>query len=295
MMVSSDEADKNVCANCGIAGVDNIRMEDCDGCDLVKYCSDNCREEHREEHREECQKKADKLHDKRLFTQPDGTHLGECPICFLPMPLDASKTTFMSCCGQTICNGCCYAHMMSNKHNRVKASRCLFCRTSAMDVEEYRKRRNERIEANDPAVLSFRGLEYYEAGDYDKALKYWTKAAELGYAEAHHRLGYQYYEGVGVDKDEKRGAYHWEKAAIGGHPQSRYNLALYDEENGNMEKAARHWIIAANLGCGESMKELLEAYKNGYFTKEEYGATLRAHQAAVGATKSAQRDAAEKD
>jgi hypothetical protein len=36
-------------------------------------------------------------------------------------------------------------------------------------------------------------------------------------------------------------------------------------------------------------------YKKGYITKEEYGATLRTHQAAVGSTKSAQRDAAEKD
>jgi len=81
-MVSAEEADENVCANCGIAGVDDIRLEECDACDLVKYCSDDCREEHREQHHEECKRRADKLHDKRLFTQPDGTHKGECPICF---------------------------------------------------------------------------------------------------------------------------------------------------------------------------------------------------------------------
>ena len=62
-----------------------------------------------------------------------------------------------------------------------------------------------------------------------------------------------------------------------------------------MERAVKHFIIAANLGCGKSMKSLLEAYKDGHITKEKYRATLRAHQAAVGATKSAQRDAAEKD
>ena len=28
-----------VCANCGIAQVDDIKLEECDGCDLVKYCS----------------------------------------------------------------------------------------------------------------------------------------------------------------------------------------------------------------------------------------------------------------
>ena len=60
------------------------------------------------------------------------------------------------------------------------------------------------------------------------------------------------------------------------------------------KEAVKHWIIAANLGCGEAMKELLEAYKNGYITKEKYGTTLRAHQAAVDAMKSSQRDAAER-
>ena len=114
-MVSAEEtaADENVCANCGIAGVDNVRLEECEGCDLVKYCSTKCREDHRDHHKEECKKRADKLHDKRLFTQPDGTHLGECPLCFLPMPLDPTNT-FMSCCGQTICDGCCYANLKSN-------------------------------------------------------------------------------------------------------------------------------------------------------------------------------------
>ena len=38
------------CANCGIAGVDDIKLEECNDCDLVKYCSDKCREEHREQH-----------------------------------------------------------------------------------------------------------------------------------------------------------------------------------------------------------------------------------------------------
>ena len=46
-------ADKNVCANCGIAEVDEIKLDECTDCDLVKYCGDKCRDEHREEHEEE--------------------------------------------------------------------------------------------------------------------------------------------------------------------------------------------------------------------------------------------------
>jgi tetratricopeptide (TPR) repeat protein len=294
-MVSTEEADKDVCANCGIAGVDNIRLEECDGCDLVKYCSTNCREEHREQHDQDCKKRADKLHDKRLFTQPDSTHRGECPICFLPTPVGPKKSTFMACCGQTICNGCCYAHVMSNKHDTVKRTRCLFCRTPTSDDKEYEKRKKERIEANDPAALSFWGTEYYLKGDFDKALKYFTKAAELGDAEAHAKLGQMYGDGEVAEKDEEKAAYHWEKAAIGGHPDARYYLAYVEAKNGNMDRGVKHFVIAANLGYDKSMKALLPFYKGGFITKEEYGATLRTHQAAVDATKSAQRDAAEKD
>ena len=287
-------ADENVCANCGIAGVDNIKLEECHDCDLVRYCSDKCKEDHREQHSEECEKRADKLHEKRLFTQPDGTHLGECPICFLPMPLQKEKSAFASCCGQLICKGCGVFHMASNKHDIVKASRCPFCRTPGTDKEEYEKRKKERIEANDPAVLSKKGEECFDEGDYDKALQYWTKAAELGNAEAHFKLGSIYMDGEGVEKDMGKAAYHWEKAAIGGHPNARYNLAIVEAKNDNTERAVKHLIIAANLGHDKSMKALLPSYKAGYITKEQYGATLRTHQAAVDATKSSQREAAER-
>jgi tetratricopeptide (TPR) repeat protein len=290
---AEEEAEKEVCANCGIAGVDDIKLEECDGCDLVKYCSDNCREEHRERHEEECKKRSAKLHDDDLFTQPDGIHLEECPLCFLPMPLDESKHSFVSCCGQTICDGCVYAHVTSNIHDLVKAATCAFCRTLTSDVEEYGKRKKERIEANDPAVLCHMGSKHYNAGDYDKAFEYYTKAAESRYPEAHYRLGYMYMEGEGPAKDKDKAIYHYEKAAIDGHPVARFNLGCHEEDNGRLERAVKHYIIAAKLGEEDAMKYLLSLYKDGYITKEEYEATLRSHQAAIDATKSAQRDAAE--
>src|SRR6056300_448821 len=122
-MSSVAEADADTCcANCGIAEVDDIKLKDCDGCDLVKYCSDKCRGEHREQHDEECQKRQAELHDNKLFNQPDGSHRGECPICFLPKPLDPEKSTFKSCCSVSICNGCVYVHRKSNGGDR-----CPFC------------------------------------------------------------------------------------------------------------------------------------------------------------------------
>ena len=71
--VEIDDVDE-VCACCGIAAVDDIKLKDCDGgCDLVKYCGDGCQENHREQHEEECNKRKAELHDKELFTQPDIT------------------------------------------------------------------------------------------------------------------------------------------------------------------------------------------------------------------------------
>jgi tetratricopeptide (TPR) repeat protein len=213
------------------------------------------------------------------------------------MPVENEKSTFMECCGQTICSGCIHWNFrekfLNGIRDEVKASQCVFCRTPSTDKEEYQKRKKERIEANDPGVLRFVGSECHQARDYDKALKYLTKAAELGDTEAHSRLGCIYSNGEGVEKDEDKGVYHFEKAAIGGHPQARHNLSIIEAKNGNIERALKHSIIAANLGHDKSMKGLLPIYKEGYVTKEEYGDTLRAHQAAINATKSSQREAAE--
>ena len=99
--------------------------------------------------------------------------------------------------------------------------------------------------------------------------------------------------GEGVEEDEEKMVYHWEVAAISGHPRARHNLGAFEEDNGNMERAVKHFIIAAKLGLEESMKALWTYYSFGHITKEDLDATLRTHHAAVDAMKSAHRDAAE--
>ncbi|KAL7531646.1 hypothetical protein ACHAXR_004147, partial [Thalassiosira sp. AJA248-18] len=61
----------------------------------------------------------------------------------------------------------------------------------------------------------------------------------------------------------------------------------------HIERSVRHHIIAANLGHDGSMKQLKEVFTRGYVSKEDLASALRAHKAAVDATKSPQRDAAE--
>jgi TPR repeat protein len=159
--------------------------------------------------------------------------------------------------------------------------------------EENKKRRIRRIKANDPDAISYTGTKLYHEGDYVTAFDHLTKAAELGDAESYYQLGCMYMTGEGVEKDEENAVYHYEKAAIGGHPDARHNLACYEGRNGNIERAVKHFIIAANLGDEESMKALWLHYSAGDITKEDLEATLRTHQAAVDAMKSQQREEAE--
>jgi len=226
--------------------------------------------------------------------QPDGTHLGECPLCFLSMPIDLGKSIFWTCCSETICNGCIHANYMSNINDKVKAKRCPFCREPApRGKDEANKRVMKRIKANDPDAINYMGAQRYDQGDYDAAFNYATKAAELGNAAAHYQLGIMFGDGEGVEKDEEKAVFHFEKAAIGGHPQARHELACYEGRNGNAKRAVRHLIIAANLGNVGSMKALWGAFNEGDITKEDLDATLRSHQDALNAMKSAQRDAAD--
>ncbi len=289
------EAKDEVCACCGIAAVDDVKLKDCnDGCDLVKYCSDNCQKNHREQHEDECKKKLAEMHGKQLFTQPDISHLGECPICCLPMPIDMRKSTFMGCCCKIICMGCKHANQKRENEQGLE-QRCPFCREPAPESEEgHYKNVMKRVKKHDPVAMTHKGRKYAREGDYGKSFEYFTKATELGDVEAHVCLATLYYNGDGVEKDEKKAVYHWEQAAIGGHPHARCALGSHEKKiNGRFERAAKHFIIAANLGDDDSLKHIKALFVQGIVSKEDYAAALRGHQAAVDATKSAEREAVE--
>mmetsp|Transcript_29494 Transcript_29494/g.46316 ORF Transcript_29494/g.46316 Transcript_29494/m.46316 type:complete len:304 (+) Transcript_29494:114-1025(+) len=280
------------CASCGIAEIDDIKLKQCDDCDLVRYCSDECQKEHKSQHEEACKKRAAELRDKLLFKQPESTHLGDCPICCLPMPVGSTcLTCFCNCCSQTICIGCDYEYQ---KQERGRRPSCAFCRQPLPKIDkEYRKQRMKRIEANDPAAMCQEGKkEQHEKGNYRRAFEYYAKAAALGNVEAQCNLGYLYHVGQGVEKDRVKKMYYLEEAAIGGHPEARYNLGCEEWSNGNAERAVKHWIIAVKQGYDKAVKQLMNVFKAGIFSKEDLAAALRAHQAALDATKSPQRELA---
>ena len=292
-MSDGNAVDKLCCASCGIEEVDDIKLKECDACDLVRYCSDGCQREHKSQHEEACKKRAAELRDELLFRQPDSSHRGDCLICCLPMPLDRSKSTIMTCCSIVICDGCEHANQMREIEGKLQQT-CPFCRKpTPSTVEEGDKQRMKRVEANDPVSMRNEGVDHYDKGDYSSAFECFTKSAELGDAEAHHSLALLYHKGHGVEKDRGKDIYHMEEAAIGGHPKARSNLAWHELKNDNIERAVKHLIVAATLGCDLSIKALMRMFKEGDVKKEVLAAALRAHQAAVDATKSPQREAAE--
>ena len=58
-------------------------------------------------------------------------------------------------------------------------------------------------------------------------------------------------------------------------------------------RAVKHLIISSTQGYDGAIKALMKAFKRGFLEKEDLAAALRAHQAAVDATKSPQRREAE--
>eukprot|EP00984_Skeletonema_dohrnii_P006568 scaffold2352_cov90-Skeletonema_dohrnii-CCMP3373.AAC.7 len=281
------------CASCGKSEVDEVKLKECADCDLVRYCSDECQENHTAQHEEACKKRAAELRDEILFKQPESSHHGDCPICCLPMPLDESKSTMHLCCSKVICNGCSHANNLRIKEERREYT-CLFCREPVLStVEERDKRRTKRIEVNDPVAMCREGVKQYVKADYSSALEYFTRAAELENVEAHHQLSLMYYNGHGVEKDRGKEVHHLEEAAIRGHPSARYNLGCHEWDNGNTERAVTHWIIAAAQGRDDAIIPLMDEFRSGIVSKDDLAAALRAHQAAVDATKSPQREAAE--
>jgi TPR repeat protein len=285
---------KMYCASCGTAEIDDVKLKQCPDCDLVRYCSKKCQEDHRPEHKRECKERVAELRDEILFTQPKSTHLGDCPICFLPLPIDVDKSNFQACCSKTICLGCFYTNRERQVEQRLQET-CPFCRHPVpASKEEFDRNKMKRVEKNDRVAIRELGTACSIEEDDESAFEYWTKAAELGDVDAQHFLSCSYLAGLGVEKDEKKQVYHAEEAAIAGHPLARHNLAVYEGNNGRIDRAVKHLIIGANLGHDDSIQALKQYYVHGFVSKDDFAAALRAHQAAVDATKSQQREEAAK-
>ena len=192
MSAAAEEEDKVLCASCGTAEGDDIKLKRCNGCFLVRYCGAKCQKEHWSQHKKECKRRAAELRDEILFKQPESSCYGDCPICCLPLPIDPEKSVSMTCCSKRICNGCNYVNTRREIEERL-GHKCPFCRAAVPSTqEESKKDLMKRIEANDPYAICQMGTKKYEEGDSEAAFEYFTNAVALGDADAHYQLSCLY-------------------------------------------------------------------------------------------------------
>jgi len=307
MSTVNNKNDVSVCANCGKEGANNI----CNKCKQVKYCNAVCKKVHKKKHKKDCEeyirlatekhneklRLAADLHDEKLFKEPPSQY-GDCPICFLRLPLPETGRRYKSCCGKTICSGCNHAPVYDNQGNEVADKKCPFCRTIfPKSVEEGTEREKKRAENGDSIAIHSLG-NYYRDGkygfpqDHTKALELFHQAGELGHSIAYNNIGFAYLNGEGVEVDKKKAVHYWELAAMGGVAQARHNLGCIERDAGNIDRAQKHYMIAIRGGNDGSLDTIKQMYLQGDASKDVYMTALQAYQEYLGEIKSAQRDEA---
>tara|TARA_R110000824_G_C14840086_1_gene638880 strand:- start:7 stop:609 length:603 start_codon:yes stop_codon:yes gene_type:complete len=112
-----------------------------------------------------------------------------------------------------------------------------------------------------------KGLEAYEAGDYQTALTEWRPLAEQGNSDSQTNLGLMYYKGIGVPQDYAEAVKWYRLAAEQGVAVAQKNLGyLYDRGIGvpqDYAEALRWYRLAAEQGNSDAQTNLGVMYYNG--------------------------------
>ena len=96
--------------------------------------------------------------DEDLFKDPPPRD--ECPICFLPLPLNFGEHRYQACCGKVLCCGCIDAVEAEDEDIT-----CPFCRTPEhTSDEELIERMKKRVGASDADAFLLLG-KFYNRGD----------------------------------------------------------------------------------------------------------------------------------
>ena len=191
------------------------------------------------------------------------------------------QNRYMEACdlGRKYLDGC-MSFFGKDSHQAIKAKKILadiyFCIRRNFEFEELSeeivRQLTDNLGEDHPETLKFMNeaaYAYLALERYEKAFKWYEKAAELGDKDAQRDLGTLYYDGIGVERDYSK-AFKWmKKSAEGedGDPQAQSFLgAYYAEGTGtdyNTEEAIKWFKKAAELGEPKSQINLGLMYKNG--------------------------------
>ncbi|KAL9178841.1 hypothetical protein ACHAXT_003972 [Thalassiosira profunda] len=237
---------------------------------------------------EDCRRR--RVRDEALFKQPEESDLGDCQICFIPLPVNIHETQYMSCCAQTLCTGCFVAVFVDGDR------KCPFCRGSVPSTdEEILERVTKRAASGDAESCYFLGHKFLNGmmglrKDPKRAFELLTEAANLGLAHAHVAIGNMFRTGDHVEQDLEKAMFHLEEAAIRGNILSRSLLGELENDEGRADRAIKHWIIAAKMGDDDALSAVKAGYTQGLVSKEDFSSSLRAWKDAVDATKKTKQE-----
>ena len=223
----------------------------------------------------------------------------ECPICLVLLPINEGgghNTSFHTCCGKTICDGCTYQEVLSCMENGESPNehKCAFCRQP--QPKNYIKSLKKLMKKNNPDAFMDMAFRYKEGDEViqseTKALEMYIYAAELGHTEAFGYIGQYYERDIGVEQDISKALEFYEMGAKKGSIGSHKELARFYGTNGDMMKGIKHLKVTARAGDKKSMDALMIFYKKKkLLSKEELSQTLRVFQASSDEMKSEDRNA----
>ena len=295
-----------LCAFCDKVITDDEEVITCGCCEAAIYCRRKCQKSHWSTHQRDCELRSVVLQDDLLFQQPAKTHLGDCPLCCLPIPVlecydggsfllnERNFYKLYPCCMKIVCHGCISARSLVERSVGISPN-CPFCSRSFTSMEKGLELiKTEAEEGNALAICEY-GDYVQRVGSYNGVTRNlgddgrhfesyddWMRAAAMGSIQAHFALSAAFHHDmygyddadVGVSRN------HAARAAIAGHPVARFNLGVMEKSEGNRDRAVMHWNIAARQGSSSSMKKLKELKNRGSVSKEYYLATKEAYREA---------------
>ena len=199
---------------------------------------------------------------------------------------------YYPCCGERVCMGCMYS-VYEEYGNFDKCPSCKTERKSNRTDEEKVEEMMKLAEANDASAINVLNSWYYCGHDglqqdKEKGMELFARAAGLGSCRSHFHLGNIYNEG-GVELE--RAKFHYEAAATAGHELALFKLGIMESKSGNMERAIKHWTIAASAGDYTSMHNLQKLFDQGHVGRSEIDSTLVAYNNSCAKMRSEARDA----
>jgi len=231
----------------------------------------------------------------------------ECPVCFVPLPLEEGDSVYLVCCGKSVCLACTMENLRATKVINAKRKKkkqppldhaCPFCRTIP-NKKNLKEQFKERIRKGDRQAACSLAFIYRDGDDFmnipkneAKSLKLLHHAADdFGFPLAMAQLGVFYFHGVhGARKDEVKGQNYLENAVKMGNVFARFHLGRIEKEEGNIDLAIRHLKLAAAAGEEKAVKMLWEYFYKGALEKAELEVTLRAYQEACDTMNSVERE-----